>query len=176
MGGINHTLNIGAEALYTSRQGVDTSSHNIANAHTEGFSRQSVNAVSRDPSLSHGSIIGNGVFVKNITRAHDKFLEKQITLANGTWGSSDGKFEALKGLETIFSPELSASVVDEMTGFFGSLQVLSNSPEEIGARTAFRESAGSLITSFKRVDQSIRDERTNLNSKIVTVAPIFLRS
>jgi flagellar hook-associated protein 1 FlgK len=171
MGGINHTLNIGAEALYTSRQGVDTSSHNIANAHTEGFSRQNVNAVSRDPNQGRGgNIIGNGVFVKNITRSHDKFLEKQINMANGALGSSEGKFEALQGLETIFSPELSASVADEMSSFFNALQTLSNSPEEIGARTAFREAANSLITSFKRVDESVRNERANLNSKIITVA------
>jgi flagellar hook-associated protein 1 FlgK len=170
MGGIHHTLNIGAESLYTSRQGVDTTSHNIANAHTDGYSRQTVNAVTRDPSLSRGVVMGNGVFVKNITRSHDKFLEKQLNLANGTWGASDGRFEALKGLETIFSPELSASVVDEMTNFFGSLQVLSNSPEEIGARTAFKQSAESLVGSFQRVDANIRNERDNLNSKIVSVA------
>jgi flagellar hook-associated protein 1 FlgK len=34
MGGLFHTLNVGAESLYASRQGVDTAGHNIANAQT----------------------------------------------------------------------------------------------------------------------------------------------
>ena len=80
MAGLKHTLNVGSESLFASRQGVDTTGHNIANAHTEGFSRQRVNLETRVPSQSRGVVIGNGVFVKNIDRAHDKFLEKQLEL------------------------------------------------------------------------------------------------
>ena len=64
MAGLKHTLNVGSESLFASRQGVDTTGHNIANAHTDGYSRQRVNLETRVPSQSRGVVIGNGVFVK----------------------------------------------------------------------------------------------------------------
>jgi|GEM_PF-276605 len=170
MAGLNHTLNVGAEALFATRQGVDTASHNIANANTPGYSRQRANLHTRDPSYSRGVIIGNGVFVKNIQRSHDKFLEKQLNAAAQSTGRSDGRVNALEGLESIYSPELSASVVDEVTNFFGSLQNLSSYPEEIASRTNLRESASALITSFKRVDESLKNEKRNLDEKIAMSA------
>lgn len=166
MTGIYHTLGIGAESLHTSRQGVDTAGHNIANAHTEGFSRQRLDVRQRIPSVSRGVVIGNGVFVKNITRAHDSFLEKEINQVNQKMGYTNTKFTELKKLEGIFSPELNASVADEVSKFFASLQDLSNFPEELIVRTNVKEAAINLIHSFKRIDDHLRTAQNGINSQI----------
>jgi flagellar hook-associated protein 1 len=168
--GLFHTLGIGTESLLAARQGVDTASHNIANAHTEGFSKQRVNVNSRHPNSDRGVVIGNGVFVKNITRSHDKFLEKQINISNQLAGSASAKHESLGGLERIFSPQLGASVSDEVTNFFNALQALSASPEEPGVRTNLREAAGTLVSSFRRVENELVRERRNINDQISTAA------
>ncbi len=164
--GLYHTMNIGAEALFTARQGVDTAGHNIANAQTDGYSRQRVNAVARHPTEDRGLVIGNGVHIKNITRSHDAFLERQINISNKKVGESQSRSDSLKALENIYSPELSASVSDELTGFFNALQDLSSFPEELSARSAVRETAQNLIQSFKRVDTSLRHNRDDLNGKV----------
>ena len=101
MAGLKHTLNVGSESLFASRQGVDTTGHNIANAHTDGYSRQRVNLETRVPSQSRGVVIGNGVFVKSIDRAHDKFLEKQLNLSNMKKGYSEGKLDSMKPLSKL---------------------------------------------------------------------------
>ncbi|MCX6131077.1 MAG: flagellar hook-associated protein FlgK [Proteobacteria bacterium] len=166
MSGLFHTLNIGAESLYASRQGVDTAGHNIANAQTEGFSRQRANLEQRIPTESRGVVIGNGVFVKNITRAHDKFLEKQINETNQNLGQSDARFEAMKPLEGIYSPELNSTLSSELDRFFNSLQDLSNFPEELPIRTAVRENAQNLVDAFHRIDSSLKTQREDVNSRI----------
>ncbi|MBX9703856.1 MAG: flagellar basal body protein, partial [Silvanigrellaceae bacterium] len=46
---LNHILNMGSESLQNARTGVDVTGHNIANAQTEGYSRQLVNITSKTP-------------------------------------------------------------------------------------------------------------------------------
>jgi flagellar hook-associated protein 1 FlgK len=161
--GLFHTLNIGERSLHTSRQGVDTASHNISNANVEGFSRQRVNVSARMPLYTHGFYMGSGSYVKDITRSHNQFIEKQLNRANQLGGEANGRFEGLKTLESIFSPELASGVSDEVTNFFNSLQDLSLSPEDMSVRSTVRESARNLIGSFKRVDSEIRQRRLDLD-------------
>ena len=162
-----HSLGIAAESLFASRQGVDTAGHNIANAHSPGYSRQRVDLEQRMPSETRGIIRGNGVFVKNISRAHDRFLENELNLAHQGAGESLARYDQLKGVEGIFSPEISATVTDELTTFFNALQDLSSFPEELAVRTYVRESAQNLTSSFQRVDQNLRNIRNDINNRIL---------
>lgn len=162
-----HTLGIGAESLFASRQGVDTAGHNIANAQTEGFSRQRVEVSQRNPSETRGILIGNGVFVKNIRRVHDEFLEKHINEANEEKGKSSTRYDQLHQIESIFSPELNATVADEITGFFGAFNDLATLPEDLGIRTNVREKALNMISAFSRVDTSLRTIQGDINRRVV---------
>jgi len=168
--GLNHTLNIGSEALKTSRQGVDTASHNISNAQVEGYSRQRVNAKARHPLERNGLIIGNGVYVENISRAHDNMIEKQLVATNQEASMSSARHETLSVLETVFSPELSANISDEIGNFFNSMQDLANFPEELTARTAAKQSAQNLAASFRRTDNDLRRNQGDFNDKIIQEA------
>lgn len=161
-----HTLGIGAESLFTSRQGVDTSGHNIANAQTEGFTRQRVEVGQRNPSDNRGHIMGNGVFVKTIRRVHDKYLEKHLNEANQMNGETESRLEHMNQLQAIYSPELNATVADEISAFFTSLNDMAIEPEDLGIRTAVKESAENLVTAFRRVDSSLKDNGQDINRRI----------
>ena len=165
--GLFHTLNIGEQALYTTRQGVDTASHNIANANVEGYSRQRVNLRSRDPQWTNGVIIGSGAYIKDITRSHNQFVEKQINRAHQISGEAAARYDGLKTLESIFSPDLAAGVSDEMTNFFNTFQDLSLNPNDTAIRTAVRENARNVVGAFKRVDSEVRQRRADLNDVVV---------
>jgi flagellar hook-associated protein 1 FlgK len=161
--GLFHTLNIGEQALYTTRQGVDTASHNIANANVEGYSRQRINLRSRDPQWTHGVVIGAGAYIKDITRSHNQFVEKQINRAHQISGEANGRYDGLKTLESIFSPQLAAGVSDEITNFFNAFQDLSMNPNDNAIRTAVRENARNVVGAFKRVDAEVRQRRADMD-------------
>lgn len=163
MAGLYGSLNIGEQSLYATRQGVDTTSHNIANANTEGYSRQRINVRARDPLFYHGVLQGSGAYVKDITRSHNQFIEKQINRAQQLKGESTGRFEALKGFEPIFSPELVSGVSDEVTNFFNTLGDLSTNPEDMAIRSATREAGRNLAVALQRVDRDLNQRRTDLN-------------
>lgn len=166
MAGLFHTLNIGSEALYAARQGVDTAGHNIANAQVEGYSRQRVNIKQRDPLETHGILIGNGVYVGSITRSHDKFIEGQLSRAQQDAGKAAARASTMQQVQNIFSPDLNASVSDQVTKFFGSLENLANFPADFTVRTAVVESARDMTQSFRRVDTELKAQRTGINEEI----------
>lgn len=166
MAGLYHTLNMGADALFASRQGVDTAGHNIANAQTEGFSRQRINLKQRIPSISRSVVMGNGVFVRNISRAHDKFLEKHLNETRQIKGQSEAFYHEMSGIEDIFSPELNAVQSDLIGNFFNSMRDMANFPDELTARTTVREAAQSMAFGFHRIDASLRRVQKDVNDKI----------
>ncbi len=166
MSGLFRTLNIGSESLSTTRMGVDTAGHNIANAQVEGYSRQRVNLKAREPHQKGGVLLGAGAYAESIDRAHDQWNEKQLNRANQSAGASSAKLTALKSIEGLFSPDLQSGVDVEITNFFKSAQDLSNFPDDVTIRTSFRESARSLAQSFQRVDGGLERERLDLNQKI----------
>ncbi len=145
---------------------MDTAGHNIANAQTEGFSRQRVNLKQREPLEVGRLIIGDGVYVGDISRTHDKFVERQLNLAQSDLGNSNARFEALQSLEAIYSPEMQASVSDKMTNFFNSLQELSSQPDQTPVRANVKEAARDLTMAFHRVDEVLERHRKDIDLKI----------
>ena len=75
-------LNTALSALQAQRRGLDLTGQNIANANTEGYTRQRLNlqAVggSTVPAIySVSSDVGGGVTVHDVSRVQDAFLEAQ---------------------------------------------------------------------------------------------------
>jgi flagellar hook-associated protein 1 FlgK len=166
MASLSHSLNIGSESLMSNRQGIDTTAHNIANAQTDGYSRQDVNLAQKNPIARNGLVIGDGVYVGSIKRAHDQFIEKQVTKATTKNGFSDKLYDNLQDFQLIFSPELESTVTEEMSGFFGALQSLSSTPDDLTARTVLVDQANNVSASFRRVDTEIKEKRASINDTI----------
>ena len=160
MTGLSHSLNIGSQSLYANQQGIDTTAHNIANAQTEGYSRQRLHLLQRDPVSKQGVLLGSGVYVGSIDRVHNKFVEKQVNIANASTENSRARFDALDRLGAIFSPELQNSVASQINQFFNAWQNLSKYPEELTVRTEVREQGKNLADAFRRTDQEIRRQRS----------------
>ncbi|GIF24250.1 flagellar hook-associated protein 1 FlgK [Actinoplanes tereljensis] len=75
-GGINTALS----SLYAQRRGLDITGQNIANANTEGYTRQRIRMQSQTGSLNPGIYsttdqVGNGVTVAAIERGRNQYLE-----------------------------------------------------------------------------------------------------
>lgn len=183
MSSLFHIMNIGGEALANARVGVDVTGHNIANAHTPGFSRQRVNLTTRNP-VSYGTnVLGNGARIDNIDRVHDKYLEGYLRKEVQAHGASEAVTKGLGRLEQLFNPELTATVRERMTTFQNALRELANYPEEPAVRTNLVEAANSVAQSFnvthanivgiqKDISVEVNQEISSLNQKLASVASL----
>ena len=166
MSSLFHSLNIGSESLFANRQGINTTSHNIANAHTKGYSRQRVDLTTRVPLERSGIQIGNGTYVQAISRAHNSMVEKQINHVQSQVGDYSSRTSHLENLGGIFSPKLGSSLDKEIGLFFASLQELSREPDQVGARINLQTQGKSLSNAFRKLDEDMQRKRNGINEEI----------
>src|SRR3546814_16183276 len=75
-------LATGSSALLAYQAALNTTSHNIANANTAGYSRQRVDLVSKLGDGSGSGYIGNGVDVDSVQRITDALLNARLQCSN----------------------------------------------------------------------------------------------
>src|SRR5690606_11293709 len=83
-------LQIGASGLRTQQQALNVTAHNIANASTEGYSRQRALIVSNDAVRLPDGVFGTGAGIADIERVRDRLLDGAYYRERST----AGRFEA----------------------------------------------------------------------------------
>jgi flagellar hook-associated protein 1 FlgK len=145
---------------------MSTTSHNIANANTEGFSRQEIRMETR-PGLNEGDyVLGTGVEVQSIRRAHDELVEKKLNTALTNHKFSEERTTQLGHVEEIFNEINSDGMNKVLNRFFNSMRELSNQPENETIRNVVKENALIVTGDFHRIQSSMDDVRANLNKKL----------
>lgn len=85
------STNIGLRALLTSQSALDTIGHNVANANTEGYSRQSLLISNSRPLNLRGLQLGHGVEANQVIRSVDDLLNSRIVRQTSTIGRLDSQ-------------------------------------------------------------------------------------
>jgi len=123
--GTSNDLSIGLSGLQTAQRALETIGHNITNANTPGYSRQSLSISASTPNITRIGPVGAGVTIDQILRNKDELLSSQIHSFTSLLGTSEMQSETLKNIEAIYN-ELSGSSLNGMLEqFFSSLQNLS---------------------------------------------------
>jgi flagellar hook-associated protein 1 FlgK len=159
-------LNIGKSGLFAAKQSMSTTSHNIANANTEGFSRQEVRTET-NPTLGEGDyVLGTGVEIQSIKRAHDELVEKKLNTSITSHKFNEERSLQLGNIEELFNEVNSEGMNKILNRFFNSFRELSNQPENETIRNVVRENAKIVIGDFKRVQESLDHIRGTINKKV----------
>jgi flagellar hook-associated protein 1 FlgK len=163
MSGISTILNIGKEALLAQQTAISVASHNIANADTEGYSRQNLTLTTAASSpLAVGSL-GNGVKQVSIMRQYDQFITRQIVEQNSTLGYLEAQNEIYPVLEAVFDETDDLGMSDLLNAFWDSWQELSDNPELTSSRQEVLEQGQLLVDKLQSITASLGDLRSDLN-------------
>ncbi len=163
---MTNLLNIGKTGLHASKKSLEVTGHNIANANTEGYSRQKVNQSTNIPLTQDGLMTGTGVRVKSITRVNDKFVEKRLrdTLSNGEYYNN--RADQLGQVEEIFNEIDNDGLNKVLNRFFNSFRDLANQPDNETVRSVVRDNAMLVVKDFKRIRGSLDMVSNNINNKV----------
>ena len=142
-----------------------TASHNINNANTPGYARQTAVLTTLTPAEQvSGAFIGRGATLDTVTQARNRFLEAQIpqALGNAAYNTaeSDG-LQAYHGLD----PEATGGLGSAISGFYASLTSLAQNPSDAGLRTSFLGAARTLARTFNRTSGEIESARSGLDAQ-----------
>ncbi|WP_186429871.1 flagellar hook-associated protein FlgK [Clostridium sp. BSD9I1] len=173
MSGLFGTLNIGKSGLFSNQKVINTISHNIANANTEGYSRQRAELQTTRPysnpslnSSSEAGQVGTGVEVSQITRIRDTFLDFQVREELGIDGWYSGRDKFLTEIEGVFNEPSETGLSSLISKFFGSWQELSKQSETSNARTVVVEQSQALTNELNHTYNKLQSVKENAQDLI----------
>ncbi|HHM05979.1 MAG TPA: flagellar hook-associated protein FlgK [Gammaproteobacteria bacterium] len=156
-------LGIGLSGLLATRQALSTTSQNISNVNTEGYSRQRVEFESRPPEVRGGSFLGTGVDVRSIDRVYDEFVVEQSRVNTSTFNSLNEYHDLITRVDDLLaSPDtgLDKGVVT----FFDAVHEVANDPASLSARQVMLSEAQSLTDRFHYLDERVAELRSQSNA------------
>jgi flagellar hook-associated protein 1 len=158
-------LNTSISGLLAFQRALDTTSHNITNANTVGYSRQLPQFGTRQPQFVGGNWVGSGADVNSINRAYDNFLSTQSRSASSAYNQSN-TYATQAGRVSNLLGDSKTGLTATMQGFVNSLQAVADSPNSIAARQTMLSQAQSLVDRMKSYDASFRDLDAQVNASI----------
>ncbi len=162
------SLNMGARALMAHQARIQVTGHNIANAATEGYTRQRANLVTAFPEDIQVGIIGRGVTFSSIARLTDEFLNSSLRQGSSELKSLDIQQLALTQSQSVFQNLSEGDLATALTQFYESLDELAQRPDDMAVRRNVVEQAGNLASLFQTISTGLKDIQKNLNDEVGT--------
>ncbi len=162
-------LNTGLSGLNYFQTALNTTSHNISNANTEGYSRQQVMVSATDPLRLHRSygMMGTGVGGDSIDRLRNEFYDNKYWVANTKYHRYNTQNDNLSTLQTY---------MNEMTGEAGytewlsrmsqALQDLADNPADYTTRISYTLTADGFTDMMNEMANNFQNTQKTINDEI----------
>lgn len=156
-------INIAFTGAQAAQRGMSTTSMNVANYLTPGYSRQGIiqSAVVFGPD---GLSAGAGVKVDSIRRISDQYLVNQVWHSNTRAEYYTAGQKYLGALESVIGAD-GTSLGSGLDKFFASLNALTTQPDSPALRQQMINEANSLATRFNNVDSFINNQKSSINTQ-----------
>ncbi|APH14149.1 flagellar hook-associated protein FlgK [Clostridium sporogenes] len=173
MSGLFGTLNIGKSGMFAQQGAINTTSHNIANANTEGYSRQRVELQTTRPycmpsmnSTVGPGQVGTGVQIAAINRVRDSFLDYQTRVELGVQGHFSSRHKFLSQIENILNEPTDVGISKLFGKFFDAWEDLSLNPQTSNAKSVVMQQASALADELRHTFNELSKLKENTQMEI----------
>lgn len=167
---ISSLLGVARMAMQSQQIAMETTSQNIANAETEGYSRQRADLEARYPLFYPFGSIGTGVHVDGINRLRDTLMDATYRKDAGNAEAYTLKHDLLGEVEQIIGEPSQTGMLATLDQFWSSWSDLSNSPSSSTAQSLVRQrgsqAAYAFNTTASRVDDLVNRTRERLSASV----------
>ena len=156
-------LQTALRGLLADQAAIDTTGHNIANANTPGYSRQTADLVESTPltipafsNVTGGGVqIGTGVDVATINRIRNTFLDIQYRSQNTSYNDASTRAGILDQVQTGLAEPSDHGIGSQLSAFWNAWSDVANAPQSQSARQALVNAATTLTNSFNQFDAQL---------------------
>lgn len=166
MSGLNASLATALSGLITEQGALQTTTNNVSNVNTPGYSRQEPVLVASDPVVVNPLTFGTGVTLQNVESIRDPILESRIQQETQTQGQYSSLAQALQQTQIDFTSN-TGDIGSAISSFFDSVNQLSTNPADLSLRQGTLTAAGNVATSFNTAANNLTQQRTNLDLSVV---------
>ncbi|MGH8445039.1 MAG: flagellar hook-associated protein FlgK [Solimonas sp.] len=165
-------LSTGVSALLAYQAALNTTSHNIANANTEGYSRQRVDLASKLGYGSGSGYVGAGVDVQSVRRITDALVNARLQTSNSAYARISAYSDYASRIDTLLS-DSGTSLATPLQSFFSAASQLAATPASSSARQALLGSAQTVVDRFSTLQSQLDGMDAQVNQSLIsTVAEI----
>jgi len=160
------SLSIALRSLLAQQGAMATTSNNIANVNTPGYSRQRP-VLREEAPVFYGSVLfGTGVSLSSVESIRDRILEMRLGQETQEQGRLEAYLGAASQVENLFNEAAGAGLEGVISRFFDSMQALSASPTSLPLRQAVLAAGEDLAAAFRRSSQNLSTIQMNLNKDL----------
>ncbi len=164
MSGLFYGLEIAKSGLYVSQAVMNITGHNIANADTDGYSRQRIVAESVEPSTMSfrfskvlGNTVGGGATIQTTDQIRNEFVDRQYQKEYADAQKWATETEQMEYIESLFNETSDNSISSTLASFFDSIGELSKNPASEELRTNVQQNAIKLTETFNHYYEQLTE-------------------
>ncbi|MBU0720733.1 flagellar hook-associated protein FlgK [bacterium] len=166
MASIFNSLNIGYSGLNAAQVGISTTSHNIANAETDGYTRQRVVFSASTPITTLPGQVGNGVDILEVKRVFDNFVFDRYSKVSSDKEYSDFEKKTLEELSTYF-PEIDAvGIKADLQEYYNMWQTFADNPDNDAIKLALSKQAQTLAEHVQYTQNQVTSLQFQVNEQL----------
>ena len=158
-------LNNAVTGLLSFQRALSTTSHNISNVNTPGYSRQNVEFEANPPSFIGNSFIGNGVRIGAVARSYDQFLTRELRDTTSTHARLEKFSELASHIDDVLA-DPQGGIAPTLHDYFVAVQDVADDPNSTTARLSMISAAETLAARFQNIDDRFQDLKENTNAEI----------
>ena len=155
MSSISSSMNTTLSALQAQQAAIAVTSNNIANANTEGYTRQEVVISTSSSGTTTSS-----------KRIYDRFVTNQVNSANKDLGEYKAKSKYLDSIEVIFDESEGSGLSETMSDFWSAWQDLVDTPSGASERSALASAADTLADLFNGMSSDLGDIQAGIDDDV----------
>lgn len=156
-------LQTALSGLLAQQEALDVTGNNIANANTEGYSRETVILRPSEPidipaissRTGEGAQLGTGVSVETINRIRNTYLDAQYRTQNSALGAAGTQAEELTQAQSAFNEPSTSGLASQMSAFWSEWSELANSPTSEAAKQGVVGAGEQLADMFHQVSAQL---------------------
>ncbi|MBW8190835.1 flagellar hook-associated protein FlgK [Neiella marina] len=161
--------NLGVSGLLTAQQQLSTTSQNIANVDTDGYTRQQVIQGTQNALWEGGNYYGTGVYAQEVRRIYDQFAYNESIYHQSRYSYSETLTGRLQGLDDIMS-NVGGNMLDSISEFYDALNSVVDQPTDVGIRQVMLDKAEAMTGIFNSLNASLEAQFESVNTDIETIA------
>lgn len=160
--------NLGLSGLTAAQARLMTTGHNINNAATPGYNRQSVLVSTAGATSTSSGYIGRGVQVDSVQRSYDGFLYNQLVDSQSQGAAIASYGNQITQINNLFA-DRTVGLNPALQNFFNGIQSVASTPGDSAARQELLGQAGSLAGQFNSINNFLDAQRQDVNTQVSTV-------
>src|SRR3954468_10639912 len=170
-GGINTALT----SLYAQRRALDVTGQNIANANTDGYTRQRVDMQSQVGSISPALYaktdgLGTGVAVSDVQRLRDEYAENRGRTEHANSAYLTNQTQTYAAIEDTFAEPSDTALQAQLHDMWGTWNDVANNPHPTAPRSTLLQQSSTVADGLNSAHNQLASQFSQTHTQLAAYA------